>query len=152
MSFYIFLLLLLPFGGAVGARLRYREWQAWAAWGTAACIAFIAMWAVGLLAAGHVFLAVAAVSGFGFVAPEVWEAFRAILRRPTMYPYLGGAAAVGGFIAWPGLFNAVVAAMVNLALVVINALTPLVFAILPIVVVLFGFRMMFRGFRSGRRR
>jgi len=74
----------LPFAGALAARLMYRRWEAWLAW-----IAFAALSCIGI-SLGPVI----AASVVGFIAPELWHALRAWLRQPRTIAILLGVAAV----------------------------------------------------------
>jgi len=73
---------LLPFIGAVVARLKYRRWQVWTIWGGICLFTFLIIWLFDHLPANQVILIVVAASAVGFVAPELWEALRAFLRKP----------------------------------------------------------------------
>jgi len=82
---------LLPFGGALTARLAYRRWWAWVVWLASGLTTFLVVWltgSTGPLALDQVFGAVAGASFLGFIAPELWQALQAFLRRPRNLGYL----------------------------------------------------------------
>ncbi len=72
--------LFLPFGGALAARLGYRNWLLWIAWLALSVLAFAVTHNTTPLNWTMIFIAGASV--IGFVAPELWEACRGCLRRP----------------------------------------------------------------------
>jgi drug/metabolite transporter (DMT)-like permease len=89
----MFFLLLLPFGSALAARLRHRDWRVWAVWGGASLIAFVAFWIAGEIetAAGLAFGA----SVVGFLGPELWHSCRGFVRQPKVF---GALLALAGIV------------------------------------------------------
>ncbi len=90
-----FLFCLLPFGGALAARLGNRHWQFWLVWAGTGLVSFLLTWLVADQKASHAAWLVAGASFLGFIAPAVWEGFENLLRRPRTLAWLVG----GGTIA-----------------------------------------------------
>lgn len=99
-----FLVFLLPFGGALAARLRPSRWQVWAGCGLAGLAAFLAAWLGGWLSPGQAAIVAVGSSAFGFLGPELWEGLRGAVRnglnslfRPRNL-WLAALAAAGWFL------------------------------------------------------
>ena len=75
-----YLLLIFPFGSALASRLT-RRWEAWAVWGWFTIFSFFGIY---FLTDKYHFLPVIIVSFFGFVAPDLWESLKALLRKPKV--------------------------------------------------------------------
>ncbi len=75
-----YLLLIFPFASALASRLT-RYWEVWIAWIGLATITFFGIWWI----TGELqFFPVIASSIFGFVAPDLWESLKALLRKPKV--------------------------------------------------------------------
>ncbi len=98
----------LPLGGAVAARMLSRRWQAWVTWVLASIIAILVLastrlsfnWAAGI---------VAALSGFGFYAPEFVRGSRGAVQN-TVQQYLVGMIllGIGAFLFFTGRWSLLV--------------------------------------------
>lgn len=82
----------LPFGGALAARLRHRQWQVWAAWGAVSLIALAVVWITANFASAFYWMVGA--SAFGFLGPELWEACRGFMRQPKVFGWILAAGAI----------------------------------------------------------
>ena len=86
--------LVLPFAGALGARLGYRLWYSWLAWVACCLSVFLVDWLAGYFLPKQAIVAVLGASAVGFVAPELWQGLRAILRQPRVVGWLALVASV----------------------------------------------------------
>ncbi|MBI3334898.1 MAG: hypothetical protein HY001_00160 [Candidatus Portnoybacteria bacterium] len=73
--------LLLPFGGAVLARLAWRHWLAWLMWVIASLVALCAIWLGNYLTSDHAAWAVIGAWVLGFAVSEVGALFFLFLRE-----------------------------------------------------------------------
>ncbi len=83
-------ILMLPFGGALTARLRHQLWQAWAIWGGCSLLALIALWIAGDFSSA--FLWTLAASVVGFLGPELWASCRGFMSHPRVFGWIAAAA------------------------------------------------------------
>ena len=89
-------ILLLPFGSALTARLRYHHWQGtwpvwigWAVWLAASLIAFVALC---IANASYPFWLVLAASAVGFLGPELWASCRGFMSHPRVFGWIAAVA------------------------------------------------------------
>lgn len=125
----MWLLGLLPFAGALASRLAYHRWEAWVSWVATSLIAFLVIW-LAWLPASQTFGIIAGASVLGFIAPELWEALRAFLRRPRNAGLLAG----GGIVSYLLFFQPQTLGKLAEMLAVLG-------------IIAIGFMVMFRPFR-----
>ena len=84
----MFYALVLPFGGALAARLRHEIWPVWVVWGGCSLIAIIALW-IGDDFGPALFWTLAA-SALGFLGPEIWTSCRGFMSHPRVFGWIMG--------------------------------------------------------------
>jgi len=140
-----YFLFLLPFGGALTARLAYRRLAAWTAWLAASLIAFWVIWLAEYLPADQGAGTVVGASTFGFLGPELWgillaglrglgDCLRTFLSRPRNIGYLVAGAGIIFLLGQPQLFWGLSG------------------QILMLIIILIGFKIMIKPLIGGSKR
>lgn len=104
------IILLFPFGAALGTRLMYQYWQSWFWWVITCILCFLSLWIGGnYYQAGQAIRLIVGASFLGFVAPDLWEAFRAFLRQPRIAGWIITGAGVVYVLYQPKLLGSIMA-------------------------------------------
>ena len=79
-------ILVLPFVGALTARLRHQFWQAWVVWVGCSLSALGALWISDDFNSALVWTL--AASAAGFLGPELWASCRGFVSHPRVFGWI----------------------------------------------------------------